>query len=261
MSKLGSAISLGQTALKAGQAANQFRNNTNQTAIGLGINPGEAAQEFRRDPRSAAKDLGRKAGHHAFNEGAETGKTMGKTWLKTFEVVPRLVCRGLQFIFAIIVCAFYGNRVDATGFSVEWVFALVVGGISATTAILFVALTPLGAIPYFGSKLKLIKTYRAFAWDLGLFVAWVIVFGIFAAIFLHRDEDEGDKPYKGSKTGPMKVAVWIDLVNAILWLVSGAYGCLKTFVGGKADEMTDKVGLKLFEKKAAKEKDVAAESV
>ncbi|KAF6814436.1 hypothetical protein CMUS01_12653, partial [Colletotrichum musicola] len=39
-------------------------------------------------------------------------------------------------------------------------------------------------------------------------------------------------------------------VNAILWLVSGVYGCLKTFLGERADRLSDKVGQKLFEKKA-----------
>ncbi|KAI8650977.1 hypothetical protein NCS57_01433300 [Fusarium keratoplasticum] len=232
--KLGSAIKAGQTAIELGQNV--------QGIAG-------AANELRNADKG---ELGRKAGRHAFNEGAETGKTMGKAWLKTFEVVPRLVCRGLQFVFALIACGFYGHRVSDNdkdnngGFSPEWYFALTVAGLSATTAILFVAITPLGALPYIGSKLKLFKTYRAFAWDLILFVLWLIVFGIFAGIFLGRD---GDDKYKGASTGPMKVAVWIDLVSVILWLISGTYGCLKTFLGEKADALTDKVGQKLFEKK------------
>ncbi|KAF4976586.1 hypothetical protein FZEAL_6764 [Fusarium zealandicum] len=240
-----------KSALKTGQAAIELGHNVNSFA--------GAASEFRSADKA---DLGRKAGRHAFNEGADTGKTMGKTWLKTFEVVPRMVCRGLQFVFALIACGFYGNRVRKDneaddGFSVEWIFAITVAGLSATTALLFVAVTPLGAIPFIGSKLKLFKTYRAFAWDLILFVTWMVVFGIFAGIFLGRDSDN---PYKGSSVGPMKVAVWIDLVNALLWLVSGVYGAIKTFLGEKADLMTDKVGQKLFEKKnkaPAKETDYA----
>ncbi|KAH6894641.1 hypothetical protein B0T10DRAFT_258236 [Thelonectria olida] len=246
MGKLGDALKTGQSAIELGRSA--------QGLAG-------AASEFRAADK---KELGRKAGRHAFNEGADKGKTVGKTWLKTFETVPRLICRGLQFLFAIIACGFYGNRVQADdkaddGFSPEWLFAIVVAGASATTAILFVALTPLGAIPYFGSKLKLVKTYRAFAWDLILFVAWMVVFGIFAGIFLKRDSDD---PYKGSSTSLMKVAVWIDLVNAILWLVSGVYGGCKTFLGDKADEMSEKMGQKLFEKKKGQAKEASdAESV
>ncbi|KAH6989661.1 hypothetical protein BKA56DRAFT_576202 [Ilyonectria sp. MPI-CAGE-AT-0026] len=243
MGKFGSAIKAGQTAIELGQNAQGLAN---------------AASQFRSADKA---ELGRQAGSHAFNEGAETGKTMGKTWLKTFEVVPRLVCRSLQFLFALIACGFYGNRVDADddanrGLSPEWIFAIVVAGASATTAILFLAATPLGAIPYVGSKIKFSKTYRVFPWDLGLFVLWIIAFGIFGSIFLGRDSDN---PYKGSSTSLMKVAVWIDFVNALLWLISGVYGAIKTFLGEKADEITDKVGKKLFEKKKkpAKEADYA----
>ncbi|KAF5018603.1 hypothetical protein F66182_9395 [Fusarium sp. NRRL 66182] len=246
MGKFGSAIKAGQTAIELGQNAKGFAG---------------AASEFRAADK---KDLGRQAGHQAFNHGAETGKEMGKSWLKTFEVVPRLVCRGLQFIFAIIACGFYGHRVRKDGeadhgFSPEWYFALTVAGVSAVTSILFVAVTPLGALPVIGSKLKLFKTYRAFAWDLILFLTWIVVFGIFAGIFLHRDSDD---KYKGSSTGPMKTAVWVDLVNSILWLTSGVYGCMKTFVGDKADQVTDKVGQKLFAKKQTPAKEATyAESV
>ncbi|KAK2044018.1 hypothetical protein LZ31DRAFT_554711 [Colletotrichum somersetense] len=246
MGKFGTALQAGQTAIELGRNV--------QGLAG-------AASEFRAVDKG---EIGRKAGRGVFNEGAETGKTMGKTWLKTFEVVPRLVCRGLQFLFALIVCGFYGNRVDADrkaddGFSPEWIFAITVAGASAVTAVLFVAATPLGAIPFIGSKVKIFKTYRAFAWDLTLFIAWIVVFGIFAAIFLKRDSEDS---YKGSKTGVMKVAVWIDLVNAIFWFISGVYGCIKTFLGDKTDHMTDKIGQKLFEKKQAPVKETGyAESV
>jgi hypothetical protein len=243
MSRLNNAIKAGQTVIELGQTANTFAGH---------------ASQFRAVDK---KELGRQAGRHAFNEGTETGKTMGKTWLKTFEVVPRLVCRGLQFVFALIACGFYGHRVSKAddsdyGFSPEWYFALTIAGLSAATSMIFVAVTPLGAIPFFGSKLKLFKTYRAFAWDLILFITWLVVFGIFAGIFLGRSSDD---KYKGASTGAMKTAVWIDLVNSILWLTSGVYGCIKTFLGEKADEMTDKVGQKLFTKKQkpAKEADYA----
>ncbi|KAK7420748.1 hypothetical protein QQX98_002552 [Neonectria punicea] len=245
MNKFGSAIKAGQTAIELGQNVHGLAG---------------AASEFRAADKG---ELGRKAGRHAFNEGAETGKTMGKTWLKTFEVVPRLVCRGLQFIFALIACGFYGHRVDQDreredGFSPEWYLALIVAGASAITSLVFVAATPIGAIPYVGSKIKITKTYRAFVWDLILFISWIVVFGIFAGIFLHRDSED---KYKGSTTGPMKVAVWVDLVSSLLWFASGVYGCLKTFLGEKADQMTDKMGKKLFDKKAAADKNAYAESV
>lgn len=236
MGKLGNTLKAGQTAIELGRNVHGIAG---------------AASEFRSADKG---ELGRKAGRHAFNEGAETGKTMGKTWLKTFEVIPRMVCRSLQFLFAIIACGFYGNadRKDENGFSPEWIFAITVAGASAITAVLFIAATPLSAIPYFGSKLKLFKTYRAFAWDLILFIAWIVVFGIFAGIFLKRDSDDS---YKGSKAGPMKIAVWIDFINSLFWLTSGAYGAFKSFLGDKTDQMTDKMGQKLFDKKNAPAKE------
>ncbi len=233
MGKLSSAIKAGQTVASAAHSANALRG---------------AATDFRTADK---QQMGRDAGHFAFNEGASTGKTMGKTWLKTFEVIPRLVCRGLQFILAIVAIGFYGNRVQADGesdhgYSPEWLFAVIVASLSALTAVAFTATASAGVIPFVGSKLKLLRTYRAFAWDLSLFVAWVVVFGIFAGIFLKRDSGE---TYKGASTGAMKTAVWVDLVNALLWVFSGVYGGFKTFLGGKADEMTDKVGNKMFSKK------------
>ncbi|KAM0330476.1 hypothetical protein ACHAQA_003420 [Verticillium albo-atrum] len=236
MGKFGTAMKVGQTAIELGQNAQGFAG---------------AASEFRAADK---KDLGRQAGRHAFNEGAATGKTVGKTWLKTFEVIPRLVCRTLQFVLALVACGFYGRRVDVDrrdadggGIAAEWIFAVFVGGLSAVTALLFLAAAPLSAVPVLGSRMKLFKTYRIFAWDATLCVAWLVVFGIFAGIFLGRDSDD---KYKGASTGAMKTAVWVDLANAIFWLASAVYGCCKTFLGEKADRMTDKVGQKLFEKKA-----------
>ncbi|KAG7137045.1 hypothetical protein HYQ46_008619 [Verticillium longisporum] len=221
MGKFGQAMQAGQTAIELTRNAQGLAN---------------AASDFRAADK---RDLGRQAGHAAFSEGAETGKAVGKTWLKTFEVIPRLVCRALQF----------------------WLFAVIVGGLSAVTAVAFLAAAPLSAIPVVGSRIKMVKTYRAFAWDATLFVAWIVVFGIMAGIFLGRDSDD---PYKGASTGAMKTAVWVDLVNAIFWAVSGAYGCFKTFLGEKADQATDKIGKKLFEKKqpqAPAKNDGYAESV
>ncbi|KAL1591324.1 hypothetical protein SLS60_012107 [Paraconiothyrium brasiliense] len=230
MGKLNTAIKLGQTAVQVGRNAQDVHATTT---------------ELRAMDK---RELGRAAGHAAYTEGAATGKDLGKTWLKTFEVVPRMVCRGLQFLFALIACGFYSyaNHKDGEGIAPEWLFALTICGLSATTAVLFALATPLGAIPCIGSRIKLCRTYRAFAWDLVLFVCWLVTFALFAGIFLHRDNDE---VYKGAKPAPMKIAVWIDFANVLLWLASGVYGALKTFLGDKADQITEKLGTKMFGRK------------
>ncbi|KAM3505115.1 hypothetical protein MY10362_003154 [Beauveria mimosiformis] len=236
MGKLSSFVKAGQTAAQLANDANKMR--------------GAAADFHQADKRQ----MGRDAGHFAFSEGANTGKTMGKTWLKTFEVIPRLVARVLQFILALIAVGFYGHRVDkdrksGAALAPEWLFAVVVAGASAVTAVVFLVLASAGALPVVGARLKMLKTHRAFAWDASLWVAWLVVFAIFASIFLKRSSDD---PYKGASVGPMKTAVWVDLVNAVLWMGSAGYGCFKTFLGRKIDAASDKIGNKLFSKKGGK---------
>ncbi|KAF9729397.1 hypothetical protein PMIN06_011062 [Paraphaeosphaeria minitans] len=236
MGKLDAAIKLGHTAAQHARTA-QDLHATNK-------NLHATATELRG---MDARNLGRTAGHTAYTQGADTGKTAAKTWLKTFEVVPRMVCRGLQFLFALIACGYYVNA-NSNGGAAVWLFAIAVSGLSAATAAVFALATPLAAIPFIGGRMKVVKTYRAFGWDLTLFVTWLVAFGVFAGIFLHRDN--GDV-FKGAKPAPMKVAVWIDFVNAVLWLLSGVYGAVKTFLGDKADAVTQRLGEKMFKKREA----------
>ncbi|EGX90637.1 hypothetical protein CCM_07057 [Cordyceps militaris CM01] len=226
--------------LKAGRTAAKFANDANTARA--------AANDFRQADKA---QMGRDAGRMAFSEGANTGAAMGKTWLKTFEVVPRLVVRGLQFVFALVAVGFYGHRVDADrkaerAIAPEWLFAVVVCGLSALTAVAFVLAATAGAIPVVGGFLKMLKTHRAFGWDATLWIGWLVVFGMNAGIFLKRSADD---PYKGASVRVMKVAVWVDLVNAVFWMLSAAYGCIKTFLGAKVDAASEKVGNKLFSKK------------
>ncbi|CAI4214430.1 unnamed protein product [Parascedosporium putredinis] len=179
------------TAIKAGQTAVELTQNAKSLA--------DTASSFKSADKGV---LGRAAGRQAFNEGADIGKTAGKSWLKTF----------------------------------EWIFALLVAGGSAITAALFLLAAPF------------------------LFIAWIVVFGLFAGLFLGRDSGE-DEEYKGSNTRAMKIAVWVDFVNSLLWFASAVYGCIKTMLGNKVDRMTDKAGQKMFSKKQAPSKDNYAESV
>ncbi|RYO89175.1 hypothetical protein DL766_007672 [Monosporascus sp. MC13-8B] len=144
------------------------------------------------------------------------------TPIRTWQLWLRLGGRAVQLVFAVIVCAFYGNRVrrdssEGNGQHPAWVFALFVGGVSCATAIIF-ALCNFAA--FFTVPLR---THAAFAWDLLLSLFWFIVFGIFAAIFLRLDDAE-EAAYEGARVGAMKVAVWLDLLNTFLWLLTGVYG-------------------------------------
>lgn len=230
MGKLSSALKVGKQVAELGKNAKNIH---------------EAASTFRAADK---RQMGRSASQFAFSEGAAHGKTMGKTWLKTFEVIPRLVLRGLQLVAALIICGFYGNRVDVEkkanqGIAPEWLYGVTIAGMSAVTAIFFTAAASAGAIPFLGSRLKLLKAYRAYPWDITLFLAWIVAFGVFAGLFLKREDNDS---YRGSNTGAMKIAMWIDVVNAVLWFFSAAFGCFKTLAARKADKLTDKVGKKMF---------------
>ncbi|RYP93842.1 hypothetical protein DL770_000038 [Monosporascus sp. CRB-9-2] len=144
------------------------------------------------------------------------------TPIRTWQLWLRLGGRAVQLVFAIVVCAFYGNRVrrdssEGNGQHAAWVFALFVGGVSCATAVVY-ALCNFAA--FFTVPLR---THAVFAWDLLLSIFWLIVFGIFATIFLSLDEAEEDA-YEGARVGAMKIAVWLDLLNAFLWLLTGVYG-------------------------------------
>jgi hypothetical protein len=148
-----------------------------------------------------------------------------ETWL-------RLVGRSLQLIFALVVAGLYGSRVHSDSSagnpqSARWVYAVIVASLSTITTILF-------AIPQ-----PFFKTARLFAWDFTLFVLWIVLFGTFAVTFLRIPEDEEHKWYENTRVSTMRHAVWVDLVNAIFWLFTGAYGCFRTFVSRKVDETID----------------------
>ncbi|KAI1366154.1 hypothetical protein F5Y08DRAFT_144493 [Xylaria arbuscula] len=149
-----------------------------------------------------------------------------------YETWMRFVGRGLQFIFALIVVGLYGSRVSSDhsherSQAVQWVFALFVSSLSAITAVLF-------AIPQ-----PFVKTARLFAWDFTLFILWIAAFGTFAVIFLRMPDDDAHKWYENTRVSVMRGAVWVDLVNAIFWLLTGGYGCFRTFVSRKVDATID----------------------
>ncbi|KAL2135026.1 hypothetical protein VTI74DRAFT_10063 [Chaetomium olivicolor] len=110
-----------------------------------------------------------------------------------------------QFVLAITVCALYGidlDRARRAGVHADgkWVYAEVVGGLSALTAILYF-------VPY------ILRFALVWAWNLVLFILWIALFGLFGRMYIHEDpEGNGD-------IQRMKNAVWIVLTSAILWLI------------------------------------------
>ncbi|KAK3311522.1 uncharacterized protein B0T15DRAFT_78855 [Chaetomium strumarium] len=110
-----------------------------------------------------------------------------------------------QFALAITVCALYGINLDrarkagahADG---RWVYAEVVGGLSALTAILY-------CIPF------ILRFALVWAWNLILFILWIALFGVFGRLYIHEDAGGNGDVQR------MKNAVWVVLTSAILWLI------------------------------------------
>lgn len=124
----------------------------------------------------------------------------------------RLVLRFLQFILAITVAGLYGtdlHRADKMDAYTDgkWVYAEVVAAMSVVTVLIY-------GIPF-------IKSYWAFGWDWLLFILWTALFGIFGNIFISA------KPTpRQDGIIRMKNAVWVDLVNMLLWLVTATYSTI-----------------------------------
>ncbi|KAH8590708.1 hypothetical protein B0O99DRAFT_691266 [Bisporella sp. PMI_857] len=114
--------------------------------------------------------------------------------------------RFVQMVLALTVCGLYG--VDLTAARKQgkytdgkWVYAEVTASLAAVTALLYI-------FPF------TVKVPLLFVWDTILFILWIALFGLFGNMYI-KENAEGNSGIKR-----MKNAVWIDLVNALLWLIS-----------------------------------------
>ncbi|KAI0476451.1 hypothetical protein GGR56DRAFT_674916 [Xylariaceae sp. FL0804] len=110
-----------------------------------------------------------------------------------------------QFVLALTVCGLYGvdlhhahNQGKYT--DGKWVYAEVVGALSALTALLYL-------VPF------ILRFAFVGAWSFVLFVLWIALFGLFGSMYIHAD------PQGDGGIVRMKHAVWVDLANALLWLI------------------------------------------
>lgn len=75
------------------------------------------------------------------------------------------------------------------------------------------ALSALTCLVYFIPVIVRLGGIFMAGWDLILFILWIAVFGVFGNMFINEDA-EGDGAIER-----MKNAVWVDLANALLWLI------------------------------------------
>lgn len=120
-----------------------------------------------------------------------------------------IALRIFQFIFAIVVASLYGidlghfTNVNAHA-DAEWIYAEFVAAVSAIICLIFSFMTSIHV-----------------AWsilDAAIFVLWLAQVGVFGSIFYPTVRPG----YVGSTTSVtrMRAAVWIDLVNMVLWLLT-----------------------------------------
>lgn len=135
--------------------------------------------------------------------------------------LPRLIVRAVQFALAVTVVGLYAHDIRThaasstspdlpPSFSVsQWGYAVAVGTLAAVTSLVY-------TVPF-------VKSSILFGWDAVMFVLWTAVFGLFARKFVH---EEG--------AGRMRSAVWIDLVNMLLWFVTAIVGAVLFFRNRRA---------------------------
>ncbi|KAG6003945.1 hypothetical protein E4U21_001571 [Claviceps maximensis] len=115
-----------------------------------------------------------------------------------------LVC----FALALAVCGLYGQDLNSSPkvdeySSSKWTYAVVVGSLSAITCVF-----------YFIPALLRHSGVVGAAWNFILFILWIALFGVFGALYIHKDAN-GDGGIQR-----MKSAVWVNLASALLWLFS-----------------------------------------
>jgi len=127
--------------------------------------------------------------------------------------ILRLTARILQFVLALTVAGLYGvdlqNAQKAHVYAdSKWVYAEVVAGISAVMAAVYMIPTPK------------IKPWFLFPVDALIFILYMALFGTFGKMYINENP-EGDKGITR-----MKHAVWVDLVNMLLWFMTAVYGAV-----------------------------------
>jgi len=121
-------------------------------------------------------------------------------------VIGRTFLRGLQFIFALVIAGLYGKDISDGNHSSKWVYAEVVVGLTAVTTLVYL-------VPF-------VRSFKMFFWDALLFIFWTALFGVFGNIYIHKD-------CKGNGTcNRMKAAVWIDMIEMLMWFISAVVGGL-----------------------------------
>ncbi|KAL8940371.1 MAG: hypothetical protein Q9216_002842 [Gyalolechia sp. 2 TL-2023] len=140
----------------------------------------------------------------AFARGKFSRSSSSATSSSLASKIPLWTLRFLQFVFAITVIGLYAQdlrKAHKLGKYTDskWGYATATGTIGAVSALV-------------------------------LAILFTALFGLFGNMYIHENA-EGDGGIKR-----MKRAVWIDLINMLLWLITAVYGMVRFFFfrGGKS---------------------------
>ncbi|KAL1878861.1 hypothetical protein Plec18167_004156 [Paecilomyces lecythidis] len=130
-----------------------------------------------------------------------------------------------QLVMGLVVIGLYGqdlssNHQNGVYVNAEWVYAVVTGGLAALTAFIYLVAAfvakdrPLRVRPHLHLPL--------FLWQSVLCVLWLILFGIFGKMYIGNTTTKDN-----SNVDKMKNAVWIDIANLGLWVITGLWAGLR----------------------------------
>jgi hypothetical protein len=143
-----------------------------------------------------------------------------------------------QFVLGLTVAGLYGvdlhhAREKGVYADPKWVFAEVCTGIATSTA-LFYMLAPhiFKNGPPLAARVRL--HLPLFLWEAFICLLWLVLFGIFGKMYI------GENPEGQSGITRMIHAVWVDLINLVMWVCTAGWRGLRWWKG-KSATATDAV--------------------
>ncbi|KAJ5947376.1 hypothetical protein N7466_000391 [Penicillium verhagenii] len=155
------------------------------------------------------------------------------------------ILRFLQFVFGLTVIGLYGRDVhhdhkEDDTYHPKWVFALVVGFLATSTAGFHMVL------PFLMKRVNMSRTPNPklylpqFVWEAALCIIWLVVFGIFGEMYIgvyastssststtttssSKRSTSSTAAWDAAKITRMRHAVWIDLVNLLMWVFTASW--------------------------------------
>lgn len=173
--------------------------------------------------------------------------------------------RFLQFVLGLTVIGLYGRDIHHNDKEQSWhakcYFALTAAGLATITAVMYL-LVP-HCLRRTSSASNHAVIFPQFGWEVVLCILWLTIFGMFGRLFIgvYPASESGSHKRDGSSSSSasasssssgntgssstaapvnaemidrMRHAVWVDLVNLVLWVITASWILLRWFKGKQA---------------------------